>query len=426
MNNPKKISLNILPFLLSVTFLFGIALGFVGLYLVNSLNKPNQNNNVISEPAQNTKVPNNTYNYDYSNLDSLFDTAFIENLFKVVKENYINDLPPRAEITDGVAKGLISALGDEYANYLNEDETKIYNESRNPDFEGIGIQLRFNGDYTEIESVISGNPAEKAGLLAGDIIIRVNDENMVGKMPQFVSSKIRGPKDTVVNLEIVRDQKQMKFSITRAKISIDNVTYKNLGNGIFRININQFVDINPYAFNESWDKVVDKVKSESRADIKGIVVDLRNNPGGFVFSVRYVLDDFIQKGKVILIEESRSSSRMEFKTNRDGAFEKVPLVVLINEGSASASEIFALAIRDTQRGKLIGKSTVGKGVEQQIFNKFTNGSSLILPFQKWLSPKGVNVTKEEPIKPDVEVDLDLDKFQKEKIDNQLNEALKYL
>jgi len=263
---------------------------------------------------------------------------------------------------------------------------------------------------------------------SGDVIASVDGENVLGQYPTQVASKIRGKKGTTVDLKVYRkndkDQNELKeFQIVRATINIDNISYKNLGDGIFKINITQFTDSSADMLNRSWDKVVNEIIAEN-ASPKGIVIDLRNNPGGYVFSLRYILEEFMKSGTVLMQEEKKNTDTTVYKDERVGKFEDVPVSVIVNEGSARASEIFASAMQDNNRGKVVGEKTVGKGVEQTLITN-DDGSMLILVFQKWLRPNGDQISKDKPIAPDFVVDY-TDADVKAGKDPQLDKALELI
>lgn len=354
---------------------------------------------------------------DYAGID----LRQFDELYNLIKERYIWSFPD--DLTDGILKGLVNAFNDPYLNYLTKDEALVYQESKNPDFEGIGVVLKFNGENTEIETVLDGYPAQRAGLLAGDIIIKIDEESAVGLTSSIVAGKIRGEKGTEVSLQILRktSMQPLEFSIVREKINVENVKVSEVDNSVYRIDINQFIDSTPTEFNNSWQRQIGQIKSP-----KGLIVDLRNNPGGYVSSVRYVLEEFFSKGTVLFKEEDLKGKITTFTSSRDGKFANIPIVLLVNEGSASASEIFASSVRDQKRGKIIGTNTVGKGVEQEVIEDLRGGGMLVIPFQKWLSPSGTLITKENPIKPDYYIEFDFESYQKRSVDNQFQKALEVL
>lgn len=355
-----------------------------------------------------------------------YDQSYIDSLLKTIKDKYIGDLPSQEDLTSGVAKGIISSLNDKYTSFLSPEEAKQYTQAKDPAFEGIGVTLTFLDNNTEAETVLSGYPAEKAGVQTGDVFLEVDGEKMDGQLPNVVASKIRGTAGTDVNIRVYRKSsgETKDFKITRQKIEVSNISYKYEGNGTYRIIISQWIDKTPEDFNKAWDDTTSKIMASSDKP-KNIIVDLRNNPGGYVNSVRYVMDDFFKVGTVLMQESQKGLDTVVYKDQRKGKFEDIPLVVMVNEGSASASEIFTAAVQDNQRGKVVGEKTVGKGVEQQVLDNFSDGSILILVFQKWLSPSGRQVTAEKPITPDFEVDFNLDNYKAGK-DDQLIKALELL
>lgn len=388
-NNGIKISKAATPYLIVFALVFGIGIGAV---VTSAFRSP------FAAAVTNSSVNNST-----SGVTNL-DTDFFNSVTKVIQDNYIGDVPNTQELTYGAVKGFLDSLGNQYNSFLTPEEAKKYLDSRSPNIEGIGVTLRYDGENTVVETVLPNYPAAKVGIKTGDVIVEVDGEQVTGEMPTVVATKVRGDAGSEVKVKVYRaenNEGQLDFAVKREKIEIDNISYKDLGNGIYRINITQFLDTTAEEFNKKWDSIV--LEISSKGDVKGIVMDLRSNPGGYVYSVRHVLEEFLQEGKILMSEEIKNKPKSDYKDSRVGKFEQVPLVVLVNEGSASASEIFATSIQDNQRGKVVGKKTVGKGVEQQVMT-LDDGSMLILVFQKWLTPSGRNVTPENSVTPDFEID----------------------
>lgn len=387
--NPK-------PFLFVSTFILGLCIGifFTSLFL-GSRNEGNSN-------------PGNI---------SYYDQSYIDLIYNKIVENHIGTLPTKEEITQNLANGLIQSLKDPYSFYLNPQQAEEYLSRRNPDFQGIGVILSFQDNYTYIQSVLKGYPAERAGLFQGDLILEVNGEKMDGVRPEIVATKIKGEAKTEVSIKIYRksNNEEKIFKIIREKISISNINYDSQGEGIYKISISQFIDESVEQFNLEWDKTVNEIIKKE--DLKGIVMDLRGNPGGYVAAVKHVIEEFLTDGKIMYIEKSTDESQVQYRDFRKGKFESVPLIVLVDQGSASASEIFSASIQDNNRGKIVGTTTVGKGVEQIVLSDIPDKSLLVLVFQKWLTPLGRNIDKENPIKPDIEVNNNENK------DLQLENAL---
>lgn len=333
---------------------------------------------------------------EYQNVD----VNIIWETWQKLQQEYLSssEIDPQ-DLVYGAAKGLVSSLEDPYTAFLTPSEVMEYYKSNAGEYEGIGATLKQEGSYVAVESPIDGSPAEKAGLKPSDLILKVDDVDVVNKSVYEVVSLIRGDAGSSVIIEVYRseEQKELVFSIKREKIDIDNVSYEDLGQGYYLVKIYKFTEADLEQFNAMWDKVISEISSKNP---KGIIVDLRNNPGGYVSAVEYALGDFIGSGKVVFYEEGKNGVKVEHKIARNGKLLDVPLLVMVNAGSASASEIFAGAIKDHGRGKVIGEETVGKGVEQKLIT-LSDGSILQVVFQRWLTPLGKNISKDDPITPDI-------------------------
>lgn len=306
-----------------------------------------------------------------------------------------------SELLYGAAKGLVSGVGDGYTAFLSPEETKEYESSKKREFQGIGTTLAKEGEYVIIESPIDGYPAQAAGLKAQDIILEVDGKDVSGKSIVEVANLIRGDAGSTVKIKYYRESstETNEVSIVRQVIDLENMTLEELDNGILLFKIYQFTDADVATYNREWDKFVGDILKKNP---KGLIVDLRNNPGGYVDAVRYSLNEFIEPGKVLFQEEDKNGNKTKYEVNRTGKLLDIPMVVLVNEGSASSSEIFAGAIQDHKRGEIIGTETVGKGVEQKLID-LSDGSMLQVVFQRWLTPNGRNLSKDDPITPDKEV-----------------------
>lgn len=319
-----------------------------------------------------------------------------------LEQEYISDDINPQELLYGSIEGLVNSLNDPYTSFLDPDDVTDYKQSNSGEYQGIGATLKQDGIYVVVESPIDNTPAQKSGLKPNDVILFVDGEDMVNQSVYDAVEKIRGEAGTKVKVEIFRpsENKEYTFEIVREKIDIDNISYKDLGNGYYSIKIYKFTESDLQEFINLWDSVVLEIKDKNP---KGLVIDLKNNPGGYVSGVEYILSDFIEKGKVIFYEESKSGLRVEHKVVRDGRLINVPIIVMVNAGSASASEIFAGAIQDYKRGLIIGQDTVGKGVEQKLIT-LSDGSLLQVVFQRWLTPLAKNISREDPISPDIIVE----------------------
>ena len=361
-----------------------------------------------------------------------YDQAYLQSVIDTINRSYLGqtDDLTKDSVTYGIVKGLVNSLNDRYTFFLDPEEAKAYFDNASGDFEGIGVVLAFNGQYTYVESVIHGQPAEEAGVLAGDIILKVDGNDVEDTLPGIVAQQIRGEKGTDVTLTIYRfekaasaQQEELDITITRNKIEIDNITWEKQDDNTAIIDIYQFSDVDVTTFINTWDKVVSEIRTEM-PNLENIIVDLRGNPGGYVSGVKHILEDFLHDGDVMMGERTKEQDTKTYEDKRAGAFEDQKLVVLVNESSASASEIFSAAIQENDRGVVVGEKTVGKGVEQTL-QDFPDGSILFLVFQEWLTPDGRRITEENPITPDFEVEYNLDNF-KNNTDPQLDKALELL
>ncbi|HEB13715.1 MAG TPA: S41 family peptidase [candidate division CPR3 bacterium] len=340
-----------------------------------------------------------------------------------LEDNYIDKDLNGEDLLNGAVRGLTESLNDPYTFFLSPEENQEYLDGNSSTYQGIGTTLRFNGEYTAIESPIDGFPAREAGLEPGDLILEVDGEDVRNQSAVLVASKIRGDAGTVVTLKIfkVKIQEEQTVEITRQQIDLDNITFEDLGDGIVKIKMIKFTEETLAAFNTQWDSVIQDVLSSNP---KGIIIDLRNNPGGFVDAALYTSSEFLERGDVVLIEEDRNGKRETHKVSRAGLLRSVPIVIIVNEGSASASEIFAGALQDHDRATVIGMKTVGKGVEQRRV-ELQDGSSMHIVFRRWLTPNGKNFTAESPIEPDIEIDYSNDDF-KNGVDPQQDKAIEIL
>ncbi|MGA1046572.1 MAG: S41 family peptidase [Minisyncoccia bacterium] len=359
------------------------------------------------------------YSFISSNtkLSNHLETNSLQRVYNFLKEEYLypDKMNDKSSAEIGATKGLVESLEDPYTVYFSKDEYKSFSESLDGKFEGIGAEIGIKDGQLIIITPIIGNPASKAGLLAGDAIITINGESTFDTSVEAAVTKIRGEKGTEVKLEIAREgQTEIKeFVIVRDIIDVPNikVTEKD---GVGIISLAQFqVDT-----AQELDQEILKFKEK---DIKNIVLDLRNNPGGYLQAAVEVVELFTPKGSIAVIEKGRDSNMMtELKTKRAPKYEDIKLVILVNQGSASASEIVAGALRDLKDIELVGQKTFGKGLVQST-KEFSDGSVLKYTIAEWFTPSG-NALNKEGIKPDFEVELTSEDIQADK-DPQIDKAI---
>ena len=320
------------------------------------------------------------------------------------------------EKENGMYKGLFESLGDVYSCYYTPEEYKILEEQTQGVYYGIGAYVSQDVEtgFCAISGVIKNSPAEEAGLMEGDIIYKVDGEDMAGLELDEVVSNIRGEEGSEVTLTLVRDGKNMEVTLTRARVNTPTVDSEMLQDGIGYLQITEFDDVTTEQFNENM--------AQLKADgMKGLIIDLRGNPGGNVTTVCAIAEQLLPEGLIFYMED-KDGNKTEYKC--DGADFDLPLVVLVNEYSASAAEILSGAVKDAGIGKLVGKKTFGKGIVQNVI-PLEDGSAIKLTIANYYT-RGGNDIHLKGVEPDVEVDLDTDAYLDDGTDTQLDKALEVL
>lgn len=280
----------------------------------------------------------------------------------------------------GAIKGMVASLNDPYTFFLTPDENQKSKDDLQGKFEGIGAQLGLKDNRIVIIAPLKNSPAEKAGLLAGDFINKVDGQSTSNMTLNEAVSKIRGKKGTKVRLTIERDKKEKEIEIIRDQIDVPSVELNFEKENIAHLKVNQFGD-NTY---DEWDKAISEIINKKA---KGIVLDLRDNPGGYLEGAVYLASEFLPKGTLIVRQESTTYFNKDYRSTRDGRLQNIPVVILINKGSASASEILAGALRDHKRATLVGEKSFGKGSVQEALD-LKEGAGLHLTVAKWILPNG--------------------------------------
>ena len=336
---------------------------------------------------------------------------------------------------EGYYDGIMKGLDDPYSVYYTKEEYDRLQEDDSGSFEGIGatVSKDMSTGVISVVKPLEGSPAEAAGLEAGDVIIKVDDLELTNDMElDFVVGHIRGEKGTNVDIQVYREGEEdyLTFTITRDKIETKTVAYEMLEGDIGYIQVEQFIENTPELFKEAVDSL-------QKDGAKGIVIDLRDNPGGFVNSViemsDYLIDDDevaeggSTKGLLLQTKDKNDAVMDEYKCE-DGHSVDIPMAVLVNGNSASASEIMAGCLKDYNKAELIGTTTYGKGIVQSVI-PLSDGSAIKITIAQYFLPSGTAVHK-VGVKPDKEVELDVEKYKKDpedhKNDNQLMEAVKTL
>lgn len=310
-----------------------------------------------------------------------------------------------ANMVYGAIEGMVSALGDPYTVFLPPDKNRVVQEDLLGSFDGIGIQIGFKGNQLAVIAPLPNSPSEKAGIEAGDFIVGIKDEakgierGTVGISITDAVSAIRGPAGTIVTLTLLREgqEEPIVVDVVRESIDVPSVTLTFVGDdeNIAQVRLLKFGGETEAEWEEA---VIEILKKQS---LKGIVLDLRNNPGGYLQGAVDIASEFMKTGRVVVIEE-RGEQKSEYVVEKIGRFPNTPLVVLVNQGSASASEILAGALRDDKKVKLVGEKTFGKGTIQEP-QQVDGGAGLHITVARWLTPSGVWVDG-EGLTPDFELE----------------------
>ena len=317
------------------------------------------------------------------------------------------------KLAEGIYSGYTSALGDKYTVYYDEDETKALMESTSGTFSGVGATLTKDADtgYATIVNVYEDSPAEKAGLKAGDILEKIDDHEVGDEQLDTVVSWIKGEKGTDVKITVLRDGEELELTATRDTIEVKTVSYEMKENQIGYIRVSEFDTVTYDQFKEALDDL-------EKQGMQGLIVDLRNNPGGSLDTVTNMLRLLLPEGTIV---STKDKNGKKDEITCDGTHEfKKPMAVLVNQYSASASEIFSGAVQDYGTAKIVGVTTYGKGVVQQLMD-LGDGTCLKVTIAEYYTPNGRSING-KGVEPDVEVEYQYDE-ENPKADNQLDQAL---
>lgn len=388
--------------LIFIFFIIGVLIGQGGnIYLYSG----NQENNIKNNPIVNQ-------------IKSVFNESKFNNILNLLKSKYYDPTKiDDAKAFEGALYGMVSSVGDPYTVYFDRESTASFNEEMSGSFSGIGAEIGIKDNSLTVVAPLKNTPAEKAGVMSGDIILKINDEDTQGMSSDVAVSKIRGEKGTEVILTIYRtsDNSTKEIKIIRDEIIVESVEYKKDGS---------LAVISLTSFNDTTSSKFKEISNEILADkeIKGIILDLRNNPGGYLNTAIDIASYWVRSG-VIVQEKDKNNNIIKHNAIGDPVFENYPTVVLINQGSASASEILSGALKDYGKAELVGKKTFGKGSVQE-YQELGDGTAIKITVAEWLTPNNTNINK-SGIEPDFDVDYTLSDFEK-KIDPQLNKAKEIL
>ncbi|MDV3428966.1 MAG: S41 family peptidase [Bacillota bacterium] len=361
--------------------------------------------------SHNVVIGNDTYK-DILKFSKLF---YIRNQLYKAYDGKIDD----SKLIDGAIKGMTNALGDPYTVYMNKEDYTEYTTSFSGEYTGIGIQVEVKDNKIYVVSVFDGSPAKKSGMLMGDYIVKVNKEDVSGEELDKAITKIKGQKGTSVLITVDRKGKFIDMNITRDDIVTSPVKGKVIEGNIGYIILSRFNE------NSSADlkKELDSLK---KSGIKGLILDLRGNPGGALDQCVDIASEFIEKGKTILTVKDKNNVKQVYKS-KGGDYTSIPMTVLVDENSASASEVLTGALKDYKRATVVGTKTFGKGIVQEMLNT-GEGSVLKVTYAKYYTPNG-NYIHKIGLEPDIKVVYDqklLEQVYDEKKDPQLNKAIEVI
>ncbi len=300
--------------------------------------------------------------------------------WEIVHNQYVDQPLDDVALMRGAIRGMMDAIGDKQTYYMDPVVYEDATTQLEGEYEGIGAYVDTSGDYLTIVSPIEGSPAEAAGLKPGDQIVAIDGVDMTGVSPEQARQKVLGPVGSTVTLSITRkgQEEPLEFVLTRAKIVVPSVTSKTLENNIAYIDINQFGD-------KTTSELMAAIDQTLSQNPKGVIIDLRNNVGGYLQTAIEVASQFIEKG-IVLYEQYGDGTRVPHYALGEGRMTNLPIVVLVNEGSASASEVLAGALQDYGRAKLVGVISYGKGSVQQWMPLSDDNGAARVTIAKWLTP----------------------------------------
>lgn len=388
-------------------FIAGMAVSFVLVYVgfVIALNKGGFTH--IFTSGNGSKLDYKKIEEKTSLLQSIIDKYFL----------FDEDM---TKVEDGIYAGMMNGLDDPYTVYYTKEEYKALNEDTEGKYSGIGASVSQNPKtkIITIVNVFDNSPAKEGGLLPGDIIYKIDGEEVTGTdLDVLVKTKIRGVEGSSFTMTVIRgdDKKQVDLNLTRRSIEVQTVSSKMLNDGIGYVAVSQFDAVTSEQFKSN----IESLKSQG---MKKLIVDLRGNPGGLLDQVVDMLDYILPEG-LVLYTEDKNGNREEYYAKDPGEL-KIPMVVLVNENSASASEVFTATFKDFKWGKVVGKTTFGKGIVQNVL-PLGDGTAIKITTQHYYPPSGYDLHK-VGIKPDVDVDLNEGAVIGSDSDNQLGTAVDIL
>jgi len=365
-----------------------------------------------------TPIPEVIYIDPEANTDEEYQDLFAPfwETWDIVHDDYVDQPIDDLALMRGAIEGMLEALGDRHTSYMNPEEFQQANESLEGEYEGIGAWVDITGDYVVIISAMRGSPASEAGLQPNDEVVAINGEDMTDVPGDLVLQRILGPAGSDVTLTILRDEETFDVTITRANIVVPTTDYEMLDDNIAYVALYTYGDNTTEQLQKALRDLLDQ-------DPEGLIFDLRDNGGGYLNTAIQVVSEFIGDG-VVMYEQYGDGETFTYEAIPGGLATEIPLVVLVNEGTASASEITAGAIQDYERGVLVGMTTYGKGSVQNWIPLDDNAGGVRVTIARWLTPDGRQIS-EVGLTPEYIVEMTEEDFEAER-DPQLEKALEVL
>lgn len=355
---------------------------------------------------------------DYLSKDVKFNLFW--EVWDIIQNNYVDGPIPETQLLYGAVAGEVASLGDPYSVFLDPDTAKKFAQELSSEFEGIGAEISIKNKFLTVVAPLPDSPAEKAGLKSGDRIYEIDGRDSAYLTLNEAVSIIRGEAGTKVTLTVARGEgneiEELNIEITRDKIHFDTVKWEMMDDGILYVEISHFNNDTETLFNEAISKNIGN-------DIKGIVLDLRGNPGGFLDVAVSMAGKWVRKGDAVVFEKFSETRQNPYRSNGRAELSGIPTVILVNGGSASASEIIAGALQDYKLATVVGTQTFGKGSVQDL-RELSDGSQLKLTVAKWLTPLE-RIIEGEGITPDIQVEFTDEDYNNDR-DPQLDKAIELL
>ncbi|OGZ79388.1 MAG: hypothetical protein A2528_00430 [Candidatus Staskawiczbacteria bacterium RIFOXYD2_FULL_37_9] len=348
------------------------------------------------------------------------DFSLFWDAYSKLSQNFIDPSKiDNQKVVYGAIEGMTKSLGDPYTDFFDPNQAQRFQQDLSGSFDGIGVEIGIKKEMLTVVAPLSGTPGEKAGLKSGDLILKIDSKDATSMTTEEAVTLIRGKKGTIVTLNIFREgwTSAKDFKITRDTIVVPTMKWEIKDSNIAYIRFNEFGETLPADFKTAALKIL-------QSPAKKIILDLRGNPGGYLEAAQNIAGWFLKQGQTVTIEDfGKGKTQQIYKAEGNAELANYPVVILIDQGSASASEILAGALRDNRNIKLIGTKSFGKGSVQEVTN-LRGGSFLKITIAKWLTPKGDSIS-EIGLEPDVKVEIS-DKDIEDKKDPQLDKALELI